>query len=277
MKQYCDREMNSTEDRQEILQDQVEGLKSRIDQLVAQSVDLKGQVQDLQTELSDLAKSQADMDKARADSHAVYLAGKSDLQQGLDGTRAAIRVLRDYYASGEESSSSLLQMGDGAAIAAEAEGKQPAPPQNFQKSSGAGAGIIGLLEVVESDIANNLAQVETEEDSAQTEYGRLTQENKLLKAAKGEDVVFKNKEIKSVEKTVTELTSDHDSSSTELAAVNEYLAKIREQCIAKPESYMERKARREAEIRGLEEALSLLTSDGGGGGGGTTFLQRRRR
>eukprot|EP00408_Alexandrium_pacificum_P022399 CAMPEP_0171199370 /NCGR_PEP_ID=MMETSP0790-20130122/23430_1 /TAXON_ID=2925 /ORGANISM="Alexandrium catenella, Strain OF101" /LENGTH=446 /DNA_ID=CAMNT_0011664717 /DNA_START=1 /DNA_END=1338 /DNA_ORIENTATION=- len=269
MKMYCDEEMNKTSTRQDTLEDQVEGLKSRIDQLVSKSVDLKGQVQDLQTELSDLAKLQAEMEKSRKQAHDVYLSGKADLQQGLDGARSAIRVLRDYYASKEEGSAALLQMRDGASIAAEAEDRQPAATGKFEKSSGAGAGIIGLLEVVESDLAKNLALVETEEDSAQAEYESLARENNVLKTDKEQDVVYKTRETKSIEKAITELSSDHDGSSQELAAVSEYLAKVREQCVAKPESYLERKARREAEIQGLEEALALLTGQGSGSGSGS--------
>jgi len=43
--------------------------------------------------------------------------------------------------------------------------------------------------------------------------------------------------------------------------VNEYLSKIEEECIAKPETYADRKARREAEINGLKEALSVLENE----------------
>ena len=48
---------------------------------------------------------------------------------------------------------------------------------------------------------------------------------------------------------------------TELAAVNEYLNKIEKECIAKPETYAERTARREAEINGLKEALEVLENE----------------
>jgi hypothetical protein len=69
------------------------------------------------------------------------------------------------------------------------------------------------------------------------------------------DVKYKTQEDKSQEKTIAEVSSDRSAAQDELDAVNAYDAKIKDRCIAKPESYEERKARREAEIKGLKEAL----------------------
>merc|ERR1711957_370684 len=76
-----------------------------------------------------------------------------------------------------------------------------------------------------------------------------------------QDVKYKTVEFKGLDKTLAELNSDRDTTNTELSAVNDYFAKIKERCIAKPESYEERKRRREAEIAGLKEALSVLENE----------------
>jgi len=140
-------------------------------------------------------------------------------------------------------------------------GQQPAPPKKFKKSSGAGDSIIGMLEVAESDFAKNLAEEQQEEDAAQTEYDKLTQENKVTKASKEQDVKYKTKEYKALDKSVAELSSDRSGMNTELDAVLEYYDKLKERCVAKPEPYEERKKRREAEIAGLKEALSILEGE----------------
>ena len=41
----------------------------------------------------------------------------------------------------------------------------------------------------------------------------------------------------------------------------EYYGKIKERCIAKPETYETRKQRREAEIQGLKDALNILENE----------------
>merc|ERR1719331_1211215 len=87
---------------------------------------------------------------------------------------------------------------------------------------------------------------------------------------KSQDVKYKTKEFKGLDKSISELSAERDNTNTELSAVLDYYGKIKDRCIAKPESYEEWKARREAEINGLKEALSILENE-------TAFMQRRKR
>merc|ERR550539_2085789 len=147
--------------------------------------------------------------------------------------------------------------------------EQPAKPESHGKASGAGGSIIGILEVCESDFATNLAKEETEEADAQEEYEKTTQENKVTTATKEQDVKYKMQEATSLDKAISELSSDRDTTNSELSAILEYYGKIKERCIAKPETYEQRKAHRESEIAGLKEALSILENE-------AAFLQRKR-
>merc|ERR1719240_1053588 len=105
-----------------------------------------------------------------------------------------------------------------------------------------------------------------QEETAAAEYEKVSKENAILKTTKEQDVKYKTKEAKSLDAAVAELTSDRTGLQTELDAVLDYWSKITDQCIAKPEPYEERKKRREAEIAGLKEALSILE--------GVALLQR---
>jgi len=247
-KAYCDEEMAKTKAKKEELTDDIEKLTSKIDSDTASSERLKAEVKDLQKALADLVDSQAEMDKVREETHAAFVAAKADLEQGIEGVQGALEVLRNYYQS-----EAFLQ--------------QPAAPEKHEKSSGAGGSIISILEVAESDFTKNLAQEETEEAAAQEEYEKTTQENKINRATMEQDVKYKTKEFTGLDKAVAENSADRDGLQTELDAVLEYDEKIKDRCIAKPETYEERKKRREAEIAGLKEALSILE--------GQAFLQRR--
>jgi len=258
-KAYCDEEMAKTKAKKEELEADIEKLTSKIDTAAARSADLKEDVKELQKELAELEKLQAEMDKVREDANAAYKTAKADLEDGLEGIRGALSVLRDYY----QADAALLQQAGGLGAFMQ----QPAKPVKHEKASGAGGGIISMLEVIESDFAKNLAQIEEEEAAAQETYDKTTQENKVTKTVKTQDVKYKTKEFTGLDKEIAEMSGDRDSAQTELDAVLEYDEKIKDQCIAKPEPYEERKRRREAEIAGLKEALSILE--------GQAFIQKQ--
>merc|ERR1719335_430844 len=259
-KAYCDEEMAKTEQKKDELNADITKLTGKIDRATAMSTQLKEDVAELQQELAELAETQAKMDAARKEENEAYTAAKADLEEGITGVQGALKVLRDYYGADD---AAFLQSNVDALL------QQPTKPTTHSKASGAGGSIIDMLEVIESDFTKNLAQIETEEATAASEYEKITQENKITKATKEQDVKYKTKEHTSLDKEVAELTADRTSAETELDAVLEYDAKIKAQCIAKPETYEERKKRREAEIAGLKEALSILE--------GQSFLQRQSR
>merc|ERR1719207_263348 len=250
-KAFCDEEMGKTEAKKSELEDDIAKLTAKIDKASATSARLKEEVKETQAELAKIAKEQMEMDKIRGEEHAAFVEAKADLEQGLYGVGKALDVLRDYYGG----AAALLQEG------------QPPAPEKHTKASGAGGGIIDILEVVESDMSEELAKEETQEADAVETYEKVSQENKVATSVKNQDVKYKTQEFKGLDKLITEVSGDKANLSTELDAVLEYYEKIKDRCIAKPESYEERKARREAEINGLKEALKILS--------GQAFLQRR--
>merc|ERR1719343_1928522 len=163
------------------------------------------------------------------------------MKQGLSGVKLAVKVLREYYGKDE------------AHAAAE----------------GAGAGIIGLLEVVESDFSKTLTEATAAEESAQSDYEKLSKENEIDKTSKDQDVKYKAREFADLDKATAEATSDRAGVQDQLDAVMEYLTTLEKRCIATDESYAERKQKREAELAGLKEALSILE-------GSAALLQKSR-
>jgi len=194
------------------------------------------------------------MDEMRAEQKAAFAEAKKDYEDGIEGLTMALQILRDYYADKEES---LMQA------------DQPATSVH-SKATGAATGIIGMLEVAQSDFSKMLADATVEEEAAIKEYEKITQENQVSKAIKEADTKYKISEKASLAKQVSEFTSDIEGEQTELDAVLDYYEKLKPGCIAKPMTYEERKARREAEIAGLKEALSVLEDE-------TAFVQRKRR
>lgn len=254
-KAFCDKEMSETQKSKEDKESDIEDLSTKIEKASAEAAKLKEEAAILSGELSALAKSQAEMDEMRRKEHEQFVATSSDLEQGLKGLRMALKVLREYYSQDK----SLVQVATADEV--QAQSNFEASMQNGAPQSGAASGIIGLLEVAESDFDKNLAEVKSIEEAAVEEYEKITQENKVTKAAKEQDLKYKSKSSKSLSKTVSELMGDRDEIQSELDSVLEYYEKLKPQCIAKAPSYEERKARREKEIAGLKDALAILEGE----------------
>merc|ERR1719296_46297 len=239
-KAYCDKELSETNEKKSDKTDEIDKLTTKIDQMSAKSAQLKQEVAALQLQLVGLAKSQAKMDKLRHEENAAFLVTKGDLEKGLTAVKAALKVLSEYYAAGDKA---------------------------HDAAEGAASGIIGLLEVIEADFSKNLAEVIADEDQAVSNYDKVTKENEIEKTVKVQDVRYKVGMSKQLDKTRGELIADRSGVKNELQAVMDYLSRIKEECIAKAETYEERKKRREAEIAGLKEALDTLENE-------TAFIQK---
>jgi hypothetical protein len=251
-KAFCDKETSENEAKRDKLQAEENKLSTRIEKAQAGIATLKQQIADLNKALAEIAQSQKQMDEMRAKEHEEFVKAEADFQQGLTGVRNALKVLREYY---QKDGASLLQA--------------PAT-STHSASSDSGNSIISILEVAESDFARSLAEAQAAEDDAVEIYEKTTNENQVSTATKKTSVEGKTQESARLDQLVSDANSDRDGVQEQLSAVLEYLEKLRPQCTTEPESYEERKARREHEIEGLKTALDILENE-------TAFIQEPKR
>ena len=121
------------------------------------------------------------------------------MEKGLIGVKMSLKILSEYYA-GEDKA--------------------------HEAASGAGNGIIDLLEVFESDFTKNLAEMVSTEESGAASFDRATKDNQIEKATKDKDVEYKIKESTYLDKESSELSTDREGVQAELEAVLEYLSKF---------------------------------------------------
>jgi len=232
-KAFCDKELGETRAKKEDKEDEIAKLTAAIDKATARIAQLTTEIKELQKSLAELAASQMEMDKIRTEEHELYESEKAELEEGIQGVKLALKILKDYYG------------GDA----------------DHEAASGAAEGIIGLIEVIESDLTKELTDVEANEKTAKAEYDAQTKENEIMKVTMDQDVKYKTKEKKDLEEALAEATSDRTAVQGELDAVLDYLKGIEARCIAKPMTYEERVKRRNAEIDGLKEALEILSGE----------------
>jgi len=259
-KAWCDKEMGSTQGKVEGHEAKLDKLSSKIDAAEAAIAQLSESIQRNQEALATLAKQQAEMTAIRTAEKEAYEASVKDMEAGITGLGQALSVLREYYATAAEPPA-LVQ----------AAHKQPAVDTH---TPGDASGIIGLLEVAESDFTKMLSNTKVAEESASKAYAEAMHEMDVDKAMKDADIKYESKEKTGTETLLNDLKVDKEGEQSELDAVGEYYKRLAPACTTKPLSYDERKQRRESEIAGLRDALVIL--EGQVGPNEAAFLQKVR-
>merc|ERR1719277_935623 len=209
-KAYCDKEISETNVKKEDKTAEIEKMTTQIDKMSSRKAVLEEEVATLMKELSDIAKSQASYDKWFQEYEAAFTSDKADMEAGIEGVKIALKILREYYAKDGKSH-----------VAAE----------------GMGGGIVGLIEVAESDFTKGLAEMTANMANQKAAYEATTKENEIATTAKNQDVKYKTQEITQLTKALSETTADRSGVQTELDAVLEYLDSLHKQCDEKVEPY----------------------------------------
>merc|ERR1719174_3425328 len=149
--------------------------------------------------------ARAEADKLREEEKSAYEKNSAEMEQGIKGVKLALKVLKDYYAKADDHGS----------------------------ADGAASGIIGLLEVCESDFTKGLTEMTATEETAASEYEAYCKEDDIAVVKKQQDVKYKTAEAAGLDKSVSELSTDLASVTDELTAVISALDKLKEMCVAK--------------------------------------------
>merc|ERR1719413_159637 len=180
-KAYCDKETSEATAKKDELTAESDKLSTKIAQDKASSAKLKEQVATLQKELADMAAAKAEADKLRSEEKAAFEKNSAEMKQGIEGVKMALKVLKEYYAKGDKS---------------------------HEAAQGAGSGIIGLLEVCESDFTKGLTEMVAEEETAAGDYVNYSKQDEVATTMKQQDVKYKTAEAAGLDKTVSETSSD---------------------------------------------------------------------
>merc|ERR1719380_335934 len=137
-KAFCDKETSEATAKKDDLTAESDKLSTKIAQDKASSAKLREEVATLQKELAGMAKAKAEADELRAEEKATYEKNSAEMELGIEGVKKALSVLKEYHAKDSSHGS----------------------------AEGAGSGIIGLLEVAESDFTKGLTEMTATEESA---------------------------------------------------------------------------------------------------------------
>merc|ERR1719191_369004 len=242
-KGWCDTELGTNEQTRKEKTTAVETLHSEIDQLTASIAKLTQEITDLTGEIAELDKSVAEMTELRTKEKAKNELTISDAQDAQTAVAQALTVLKEFYEKAAEATA-LVQV------------KQPeifeGPYQGMGAESG---GVVGMLEVIQSDFARLETDTKASEAEAQKAFDEFTSESAVNRAANAKDVEHKTT---NQEAALTAKKADLEGTQKELDAALAYYDKLKPSCVDAGVSYEDRVARRKEEIESLQE--SALTA-----------------
>jgi len=250
-KGWCDTELSTNEQTRKEKTEAVETLHAEIDELEAS-------IQKLTEEITALTEAVAELDAAMAKATKLRQAEKAENTQTMEDAAVAqtavaqaITVLKDFYAKAGDATALLQQ--------------QPVAPEIFDRPykglQAENGGVVGMLEVIESDFARLEAETRAAEATAQKEYDTFMTDSKVDKAAKVKDIEHKTAKRQDEEQALTVKREDLEGTQKELDAALAYFDKLKPSCVDAGVSYESRVSRRQEEIESLQEALKILNGE----------------
>lgn len=250
-KEWCDAEMSKSEKSKANKEKQVSKLQSRIEALQAALAELTDNLETLAKDTAEAQAAVAEATKIRGEEGKSNLAAIVEYKDAQVLLTNAMTVLKDFY---EKESF------------AQTDSNADPPPDTWDgggevQASTGGAGVIGILEIAISDFAHLEEETTTAESSAAKEYDTFMKETQVQRAVWAKDVEYKNTAKIRVQGEIQRAKGDLEGYQKELAAVDAYIEKLTPSCTTQTDSYEERKKRRDAELKSLQEALAILAGE----------------
>merc|ERR1719359_2679749 len=123
---------------------------------------------------------------------------------------------------------------------------------------GSNTGVVGMLEVIQSDFARLESETTSSEAEAASAYKKFMTESSSSKAVKDTNLKHKEGQRAEKEQKLNSVKKELATTQEELTAALAYYEKLKPSCVDQGISYEDRVARRKEEIEALKEALEIL-------------------
>jgi len=250
-KGWCDTELSTNEQTRKEKTSAVETLHAEIDELTASISKLSQDITDLSAEISAIDKAVAEATENRATEKANNEQTIKDSQEAQTAVAQAVTVLKEFYEKAGEATSFVQQQPESPEIF-------DAPYQGMGAESG---GVVGMLEVIQSDFARLETDTKAAEAQAQSEFDKFSSESAVNRASNSKDVEHKTTKKTNQESALTSKKADLEGTQKELDAALAYYDKLKPSCVDAGVSYDDRVGRRKEEIESLQEALRILNGE----------------
>merc|ERR1719217_890059 len=247
-KGFCDTELGTNEHTRKEKTSQVEMLTADIDELSSSVTSLTEELADLGAQLAELNNA---IEKATAVRNAEKRKNREtikDAQDAQDAVAKALTVLKEFYDKAAQAT----------AFTQEPEIFSDEPYKGMGGESG---GVVGMIEVIQSDFARLESETSAAEAEAVKQYAEFMDDSNIDKAHKSKDIEHKSETKQTQETALQQKKADLDGTQKELDAALAYYEKLKPDCVDSGVSYEDRVKQRKEEIESLQTALRILNGE----------------
>jgi len=254
-KGWCDKATADATQKRTYSSDKVEGLNAKMAKLEALSAKLGEEITVLGSEIGDLKTAQATAEKERKDEKTENANTVTEAKAGLAAVKMAIDILDKFYKTSAKAEVDLsLAQGP----------LDDAPDAGFKNGEayqGAGAesgGIIGMMEVIQSDFERTISETQAAEADAEKQHLGFMTETSMSLAEKNMAKKEKQSLKDETDTNQSDAESEMGSQSKILVTSIKELIELKATCVDTGMSYSDRVAMREQEIASLKKALCIF-------------------
>lgn len=274
-KAFCDTETATNKMTRDTKTALVAELQSKIEGLSADINELALKISQTQTAISEIAAAMSKATAERGEEKEKNTQTIDDGKIAQAATQRAMQVLKEYYdkaanqvdlpeADGpikyDPRSLQILSKSAGGALVQEQQRVPGAPEMESGKYTGMGnGGILGMLEIIESDFADLIASTTASEAESARVFEQFTNDSSQNTAVKNTELKHRQNKQTQKQSDLQQAKNDLKSAQKELTAASDYWAKLKPDCVEEAMSYGDKKAAREEEIESLQDALGMLS------------------
>jgi predicted nucleic acid-binding Zn-ribbon protein len=242
-KAWCDKELKKNKMKREKKNSKVNTLTAEVEELDSNIQSMAATIAELSKEQAELAKAMSEATGLRSKEKAKNLSTIKDSEAATAAVKQALVILKDFY-----SSQAFLQTG-----------KQVPEMAAYKGMQSGNGGVIGMLEVIESDFARLETETRADEAEAAKNYNTFMSESKTAKKQKHDHEYKLSLKKDEAEFQHGQTKKSLSGTQEELDKALSYYEYLKPNCGTVHVSFEERTARRKEEIEALKEAYKILS------------------
>jgi len=291
-KVFCDAEFSKSAAEKKSTEDKIASLAASIEEMSATVASLKSEIETLSAEIKALDKAVAEATAQRKEEHTSFLQTQAENQAAMQLIDVAKNKLNKFYnptlyraperrqlteeeklavsagavdpRDAEEAMGAGGIAGTGVAVFVQLKGDAapPPPPETFgayTKKSGKSSGVIGLMDMMMTDLKTEHTEAEHAEEMAQKDYENLMAASQKTRTTNAESITEKESASATWTEKIENSKEEQASTTEALAKLAEYIAGLHGSCDFLVENYDARKEARTSEVEGLKNAKSVLS------------------